>query len=366
MHRTRPHINKKALHEYSYQFAKKTTEYYFIDHSKIYGKEILSFCDIKQVNLLIIKVLFNKWQQEAQKLRSPYFDFQQPEVQEALKLFMNTLSKHIAVSKADFQPLVEQACKDALMLLLNPYDFFKQDFDLNPQDYIDKERLKNTIKYIQFNKELLRSYAQKIEWYNQLDKTTAWRLFEEAYQLHEDSLEPVEWRIRSFSEIYLLDLNALYEPEVTPESNVFDYPSKASIFAESYASGDVYASKLIATHEQEQKTYNNQSTNTSSIDNNPELEKPTANITDKFRKSKIETIRRAISLNQKFIFINQLFGGNNLAFNEAIDRIEQCKSYEEARNLINSDYAIRFQWNYQQPEAHQFLDLVERRFTTEK
>ena len=122
-HQSKP-VNQSVLMQYSRSFAQKLTDYFFIDHQVIEGEEILKFCDIKQVNLLVIKLLFEKWQEETQKLRNPYFDYSRQDVQKALNNFMNILSQHISIRKDDFYVLVYEATKDALILALDPHLFF--------------------------------------------------------------------------------------------------------------------------------------------------------------------------------------------------------------------------------------------------
>ncbi|MBK9511549.1 MAG: hypothetical protein IPO04_19930 [Cytophagaceae bacterium] len=79
-------------------------------------------------------------------------------------------------------------------------------------------------------------------------------------------------------------------------------------------------------------------------------------------KKKIENIRGNISLNQKFLFINNLFGGNSQIFNQAIDELEVCGSFQEAKDQMLKKYMPQFKWNLNNPETEEFLDLLKRRY----
>src|SRR6185503_7430622 len=122
-------IKTEEIKRYSQEFATATVQSFFAAKAKINGSEILSFCNVKQVNLLIVLELMNAWAAEKAKLRSPYFDYSAQAVQEALANFNNTLSNHIAIARADFIPLVERAVFKTLSLILSPYDFYSSILD---------------------------------------------------------------------------------------------------------------------------------------------------------------------------------------------------------------------------------------------
>jgi hypothetical protein len=80
------------------------------------GPALLKFTPIRQVNLLVLRQLLGRWQQEASALRSPYFDFEAGPVRTALGQFMNVLSRHIRLDRAALEPLLTQAVTDTLVL----------------------------------------------------------------------------------------------------------------------------------------------------------------------------------------------------------------------------------------------------------
>src|SRR5689334_9328591 len=100
--------NISAIELYSRKALKPMLERNF-GAKTINGQQILSFCQIEQVNLFILQLLFDKWKEETSKLESPFFDFQNEQVKKALTTFMNVLSQHILVKKEDFSPLLLQA-----------------------------------------------------------------------------------------------------------------------------------------------------------------------------------------------------------------------------------------------------------------
>jgi hypothetical protein len=119
-------LKELALESYSKAYARKAVADFFSAHELMQGKQILTFTEISQVNMFVLQHLFTTWQEETAKLQSPYFDYQAYEVKEALGQFMNTVSKHIAIRREHFEPLVIYAVKSTLVLLLAPQEFFTQ------------------------------------------------------------------------------------------------------------------------------------------------------------------------------------------------------------------------------------------------
>ena len=86
----------------------------FMGKNTIGGSQILEVTPIKQVNMFIIRALYDRWQKEVNNLRSPYFDYENAEVKVALKEFMNLLSKHISVRQPEFEQLLLTALDQTL------------------------------------------------------------------------------------------------------------------------------------------------------------------------------------------------------------------------------------------------------------
>ena len=90
-------LNYSAIEVYSVAYTRKVMNSFFGMEESINGKQILSLTNLQQVNLLIIKNLFEKWNKETSKFRSPYFNYDSEEVKKALENFMNVLSNNITI-----------------------------------------------------------------------------------------------------------------------------------------------------------------------------------------------------------------------------------------------------------------------------
>ncbi|WP_316807039.1 hypothetical protein [Pedobacter agri] len=79
-------------------------------------------------------------------------------------------------------------------------------------------------------------------------------------------------------------------------------------------------------------------------------------------KAPIADLKQGISLNEKLLFIKDLFKGYNLAYSEAIDIVNKMNSFEAADSFLQSNYAVKNDWASKQSTVDQFYELLNRRF----
>jgi hypothetical protein len=84
-------------------------------------------------------------------------------------------------------------------------------------------------------------------------------------------------------------------------------------------------------------------------------------LADKLKMTRINDLRTAIGINQKFLFMNDLFEGENTVFNNAINRLNSCGNGDEAKSVL-SEYSSKFGWNKDSERVIQFFELIERRY----
>ena len=100
--------------------------------------------------------------------------------------------------------------------------------------------------------------------------------------------------------------------------------------------------------------------NSTSINDTFASEASEKTVADKLRQQPIKDLKSAIGLNQKFLFMNDLFEGENEKFNDAINKINSFKTLQEALAFIDSE--ISSAWDKENSSVVNFMDLVERRF----
>src|SRR5690606_25647146 len=142
--------------------------------------------------MFVIRELLVAWREETQKIRSPYFDYANEEVKEALTHFMAVLSNHISVDEEHLMPLLKKAVRQTLLLIFNPYDFFSI-LVTGTENKIELNRFREEIKYLKINKEPLAQLVQKLE-----EKGVAEISGNEAFAMLDQILEEVTFTPEDF------------------------------------------------------------------------------------------------------------------------------------------------------------------------
>lgn len=83
-------------------------------------------------------------------------------------------------------------------------------------------------------------------------------------------------------------------------------------------------------------------------------------LADKLAQSKITDLTKAIALHEKFLFINELFQGDNVPYNEFINKVNQLQTLDEALITIN-DYAGKYHWDFESKTFQKMLIYIQRR-----
>jgi hypothetical protein len=80
--------------------------------------------------------------------------------------------------------------------------------------------------------------------------------------------------------------------------------------------------------------------------------------------AKISDLKQAINLNDKLLYIKDLFNGYNLAYAEAIDLANKLPDFESADNFFQKNYAVKNNWAAKQATVDKFYELLNQRFQT--
>lgn len=100
----------------------------------------------------------------------------------------------------------------------------------------------------------------------------------------------------------------------------------------------------------------------SSLNESMSKEKSESSLNSKLQKQPIRDLKNAIGINEKFLFINELFDGNMHEYNDALNRIQTtCESFGEAEQVL-AELKNHYQWNENKSSVSLFRNLVERRF----
>lgn len=75
----------------------------------------------------------------------------------------------------------------------------------------------------------------------------------------------------------------------------------------------------------------------------------------------VRNLRSAIGINDKFLFVNELFGGSMEKYNRSIENLDDVKTLNGALIYLN-ELRIELQWNSNNEAYTKLLELVHRKF----
>ncbi|HSY60416.1 MAG TPA: hypothetical protein VK796_01015 [Cytophaga sp.] len=339
-------LDKSTIQSYGVALSEKLVTDFFSKKESIKGDEIVRFTEIEQLNFFILMNLFDRWKDEINRLKSPYFNYEEEEVALALKAFVNKLSRHIVVRKEFFKPLVQKGIVDTLTYLLNPVEFIEQ--EINKTERITKTDVLDKEKFFKLYKDTLQLWTAKVNLMPEgsVDPNELIKAYKSvAPQQHVVQYsDPI---VDKFNQLLKLTLSVAPAQQANVEKLVKITPpeTKAEVASQPKMPEQPAPKPALSINDQIKQA--NQ-TGTS--------------IADRLSKSKIEDIKSSIPLNLKFLFINVLFDGKVNEYNDALSHIEQCSDFETTQKVLIDTYSKKNKWDSRTEERDEFFKIIERKF----
>ncbi|QDA59604.1 hypothetical protein [Hymenobacter jejuensis] len=364
------------------------------------GPAVLRFTPIRQVNLFVVQQLLAQWTGEMARLRSPYFDFEDADVRQALTQFMNVLSRRIKVTRAAFEPLLARALSDTLGLAADPAQAFEQKL-LGNQPSPTVAQLRDSLRYIDIDKALFQEFIDSLATDSPLEREqvlSRFRLYQEANYKRR---QPVEKLVEEFGKLLPLteaelresepaatptpvaapapvvqapvaapELAAAPAPEPEPAPAkvmappVFDpvpvaepvqVAPAASVAAPRRPLAEATAPSGVPLHAKLKAEHT-----TTPLSETLRPERSNAMLAEK--APKVESLREAISINQRFSFINELFNGENMEYHAAIQHLDTLPDPDTAKRYVSEDLAGKYGWVRKEEHVNKLLKLIDRKF----
>lgn len=422
-------LNRKAAEAYTEDFSDKVLDDFFSDRQAAVGHDILELTPVQQVNLLIIQRLYQRWQEETMNLRSPYFNFEHPEVQESLQHFMNTLSRHILVERHALEPFLKSAVMDTLRLLFNPMAYFDELLRL----YRKPKAIQASLRYLRMQQPLIEILQEQIEGKETKEPEYLLAILEASIRSGKLAAEPLEEHVQAFAQILPLPQEIADEPIETPpppsaketpadNTNFFSSISqmtskparpasqeaaaakpstsgrpapaptvRVSSISESQSAPPAYTpaakaqpkpaapvpgpqpepvaerktSPVVVLPQKKEETGSNLNTRFERSEKKPLYEKfepREARTSSLPQKQRSANIRNYISLNQRFMFIKELFNNDAADFSSALNALDDCQNLSEARQWLQGHLAQNRQIQPDSDVVQEFDLVLEQRF----
>lgn len=95
---------------------------------------------------------------------------------------------------------------------------------------------------------------------------------------------------------------------------------------------------------------------------NDRLKESKIELSQSLTSSPIKDLRKAIGVNDRFVFINELFRGDEAMYERSIKTIQSFSILAEAEFWIRRELKVKIGWHDNHPVVKQFDQLIKRRF----
>ena len=324
-------INRDYIKSYSASYTNNILDRAFNEGPYLLGRDLTVLCNPEQINYNLLKTIFLQWESEISKLQSPYFDYQAEAVQKAMKTFMDVLSRHIRLDKGSLRPLLQQALEETLYQVFDVEYYYLNSIWPDNSNHISYQELVNLKRFVRVNRGLLLELIETQKDQSRLSKEDYTSFIRQNVDAWKNQWEPVDGYVEEFSKVVALDTTALWATSKKP------------------AEGNGTAANV------------NEKFATKAVSLNDKLQKEQTTLADQLNKQKVSSIKDTLTINQRFMFVNELFEGNSEAFGNLLDRIEGCDSYREALVAIENSKQ-EFDYDMESEAAQELVSLVARRF----
>jgi hypothetical protein len=97
---------------------------------------------------------------------------------------------------------------------------------------------------------------------------------------------------------------------------------------------------------------------------NDQLNESTKEVAHKITETAaVKDLKKAIGINDRFVFINELFRGDDAMYERSIKTINNFSAYPEAQYWMERELKIKLGWDDSRPSTKEFYNLVKRRFS---
>jgi hypothetical protein len=96
---------------------------------------------------------------------------------------------------------------------------------------------------------------------------------------------------------------------------------------------------------------------------NDKLKQGKTEIVERLKETPVKDLRKAVGINDRFLFINELFRGDENMYERCIKTINSFNIFPEAEYWITRELKVKLGWNTDSPTVLHFDQLVKRRFS---
>ncbi|MES1220989.1 MAG: hypothetical protein ABUT20_36150 [Bacteroidota bacterium] len=96
---------------------------------------------------------------------------------------------------------------------------------------------------------------------------------------------------------------------------------------------------------------------------NDKLKQQNSELGELLKGTPIKDLRKAIGINDRFVFISELFRGDEAMYERSIKTINSFNIFAESEYWINRELMVKLGWDQDSETVRHFYQLVKRRFS---
>jgi hypothetical protein len=96
---------------------------------------------------------------------------------------------------------------------------------------------------------------------------------------------------------------------------------------------------------------------------NDKLKHHKTELVEVLKEQPVKDLRKAVGINDRFLFINELFRGDESMYERCIKTINNFNIFPEAEYWINRELKVKLGWDNSNETVQHFDQLVKRRFS---
>lgn len=96
---------------------------------------------------------------------------------------------------------------------------------------------------------------------------------------------------------------------------------------------------------------------------NDQLREERVELAHVLTETPIRDLKKAIGVNDRYVFLNELFRGDETMYERSLKTLNGFRVYQEAEYWINRELKIKLGWNESNSIVRHFYQLVRRRFS---
>lgn len=96
---------------------------------------------------------------------------------------------------------------------------------------------------------------------------------------------------------------------------------------------------------------------------NDKLKEERVEVAHRLTDAPVRDLKKAIGINDRFVFISELFRGDEVMYERSIKTINSFRIYPEAQYWIERELKVKLGWDESRDATRHFYQLVKRRFS---